>query len=354
MSRKPGRILGRSLEDFLPAFMALALLFGFPSLAISQKKSEGGESKKPAVQQRKKFDKNAFLLWMKAHRASPALLKTFEKEWAVGPDSRITDRVLRKLVPEYRKCMNEIETGAPKGVLDLAKFLDETKDPYLRAHARYFLARALLDEDDPEGAVLILADFVTKDSGYSLLDGEGAFYIGYSLALIPDAGNAILNLKAFLDLYPDAPERYRANAAQLLAELEAQWDSPLHAIADEMKYCERKLKKEQTGKKVETKQLEIVEKLTKLIEELEKQEQQQSSGPPKGNQQSKGPANQSSLSDGPGRVGQLHGSRGVKSKWGEMKDRDRKKIMNEVQTKLPERYREVLERYYRKVNRGGK
>ncbi len=334
-----------------------ALLLGLavlPSMGFSQEQGQPAPKEKAPVLQRKKFDKDAFLAWMKAHRASPTLLKKFESEWSVGPDSRITDRVLRKLVPPYRKAMNEVDRGSPAGVLDLTKLLLKTKDPYIKAHSRYFLARALLDEDDPEGAVLVLADFVTKDSGYSLLDGEGAFYIGYSLALIPDAGQAIVNLKAFLQLYPDSPERYRANAAQLLAELEAQWDSPLHAIADDMKYCERKLKKEQTGKRVETKQLDIVNKLTKLIEQLEKEEQQQGSGPPKGNQQSKGPANQSSLSDGAGRVGQLHGSRGVKSKWGSMKDRDRKKIMNEVQTKLPERYRAVLERYYRKVNRGGK
>jgi len=332
----------------------VATFLVLPSLGLSQKQGGPEAQGKQAVLQRKKFDKNAFLTWMKAHKADETLLKEFEKEWKVGPDSRITDRVLRKLIPPYRKAMNEVDAGSPKGVLDLTKLLLKAKDPYIKAHSRYFLARALLDEDDPEGAVLVLADFVTKDSGYSLMDGEGAFYIGYSLALIPDAGKAIVNLKAFLDLYPDAPERYRANAAQLLAELEAQWDSPLHAIADDMKYCERKLRKEQTGKQVETKQLDIVDKLTKLIEQLEKEEQQQGSGPPKGNQQSKGPANQSSLSDGPGRVGQLHGSRGVKSKWGEMKDRDRKKIMNEVQTKLPERYRAVLERYYRKVNRGGK
>jgi hypothetical protein len=344
-------------EPFRSAASSLVLLFGIaalPSTTFSQDPGKVEKAEKAPVLQRKKFDKAAFLTWMKAHGAKPLLLQKFEKEWAVGPDSRITDRVLRKVIPAYRKAMNEVDAGMPRGVLDLTKLLLKTKDPYLRAHSRYFLARALLDEDDPEGAVLVLADFVTMDSGFSLLDGEGAFYIGYSLALIPDAGQAILNLKAFLQLYPDSPERYRANAAQLLAELEAQWDSPLHAIADEMKYCERKLKKEQTGKKVETKQLGIVEKLTKLIEQLEKEEQKQGGGPPKGNQQSKGPANQSSLSDGPGRVGQLHGSRGVKSKWGEVKDRERKKIMNEIQTKLPERYRGVLERYYRKVNRGGK
>ena len=119
-----------------------------------------------------------------------------------------------------------------------------------------------------------------------------------------------------------------------------------------MKYCERKLKKEQTGKIVETKQLDIVEKLDLLIKQLEEQQQQGGGGPPNGNQQSGGPANRSQIQPGEGRVGNLHGSRGVKDRWGNMKDRDREKILSELQTKLPERYRALLESYYKRLNKG--
>ena len=60
---------------------------------------------------------------------------------------------------------------------------------------------------------------------------------------------------------------------------------------------------------------------------------------------------ESKLPPGEGRVGQLHGSRGVKDKWGSMPDKDRKEILNELQTKLPERYRVLLENYFKRLNK---
>ncbi len=333
----------------------ILLLFALPLPAQGAGDGSGtsprAQEGKAVAKETPRFRAEDFLAWLKKQKASGEVLRVFEEDWKAGPDSRVTDRAIRAFHAPYRRAMAKVEDGEPKGVLLLARVLASTEDPWIRAHARFFLAKALLDEDDPEGAASLFAEFIREDRGRSLLDGEAAFYLGYSFSLIPDAARAIANLRAFLELYGEAPERYRANARQLLDELEAQWDSPLHAIADEMKYCERKLRKEQTGKQVETKQLEIVEKLTKLIKQLEEQEQQQGGGPPRGNGPSKGPASNSQLSAGKGRVGQLHGSRGVKDKWGEMKDRDREKILNEIQAKLPERYRVLLENYYKKVNR---
>jgi len=303
----------------------------------------------PAAIATPKFDRAAFVQWMKDNKAPAKVLETFDEEWKAGADSRITDRALRAIKPEYAAAAKLIDAAEPKGIVEMAKVLGSTKDPYVRAHARYFLARAFLDEDDPEGCAEMLAMFIRNDRGRSLLDPEAAFYYGYSLSLIPAVAEAILNLDAFLQIYADAPERYRANAADLLVELRSQWDDPLHQIADEMKYCERKLRKDKTGKQVETKQLEIVEKLTKMIEELEKQSG--GGGAPKGNQIPNGPASHSALPGGSGRVGQLHGSRGLKDKWGEMSDRDRAKILNEVQAKLPDHLRVLIERYFENVNK---
>ncbi len=328
--------------------------------AAAQKQDGPAEAKKKGdkASLTPKFDKKKFLAYLdkiaKA-RGNKSVRKTFDEEWEMGADSGITGRALRALHPIYRKAMDRVEEGKPDGVLELAKLLSvkkgDTIDPYVRAHARYHLARALLNEDDPEAAAMLLQDFILEDRGKSLLDPEAAFYLGYSLSLIPKVDAAIVNLRVFLELYPDASERYRANAQQLLQELEAQWDSPLHAIADDMQYCERKLRKTQTGKEVETKQLDIVEKLDVLIKQLEQQQQGPGGGPPQGNGPSSGPATESSLPGGEGRVGQLHGSRGVKDRWGSMKDRDRKKILNELQTKLPERYRTLLENYYKRLNK---
>lgn len=318
--------------------------------AAAQEKAEVETPKAPS-RLTPRLDPEAFVAWLKQSKAPRAVIESFRSEWSAGPDARITDRALRKVVPAYAAAMNLVGKGEPRGVLELAKLLGETEDAWVRAHARYYLARALLDEDDPEGAAELLARFIRQDRGRSMLDPEAAFYLGYSLSLIPAVQEAILNLEAFLRIYPNAGERYRSNAADLIVELRSQWDSPLHQIADDMKYCERKLRKDKTGKHVETKQLDIIEKLTRLIEELEKQKKGGGGGPPSGNQVPNGPASESALPGGEGRVGSLHGSRGVKDKWGDMKDRDRQKILNEVQAKLPDHLRALIEKYYKRVNK---
>ncbi len=91
-----------------------------------------------------------------------------------------------------------------------------------------------------------------------------------------------------------------------------------------------------------------------LIKQLEEKQQQGGDGAPKGNQPPAGPANRSEIQPGEGRIGKLHGSRGVKDRWGNMKSRDREKILSELQTKLPERYRSLLENYYKRLNKGGR
>jgi hypothetical protein len=320
-----------------------------PAQQDKQRKSVKPAAIEAARQLTPRFSPDKFAAWLKKQNASPKVIAAFRSEWKAGPDGRITDRALRAVAAPYRVAMELCDEAKPRGALELAKVLAGKPDPILRAHARYFLARTVLDEDDPEGAVDLLKDFIRHDRGHTYLDGEAAFYLGFSLSLVPIVDEAILNLDIFLKLYADAPERYRANASQLLQDLRAQWQSPLHGIADDMKQCERRLRKDHKGDQVETKQLSIVEKIAVLIEEMEKQ--QQSGGSPSGNTVPNGPANKSSLPGGEGRVGNLHGSRGVKDRWGNMKDADREKILSELQTKLPERFRVLLEKYYERVNK---
>ena len=118
-----------------------------------------------------------------------------------------------------------------------------------------------------------------------------------------------------------------------------------------MKRVERDLKKTQTGDPTQVRQKDIVEKLQKIIEEMEEQEKK-SSGAPGGNGPSQSPASKSALTEGAGRVGQLGKARPIGDSWGPLKDRARDEIEAELQTGLPDRYRKLLEQYYEKLGRG--
>ena len=85
-----------------------------------------------------------------------------------------------------------------------------------------------------------------------------------------------------------------------------------------------------------------------MYEEMERQ----AGGPPSGNGPSSNPATQSGLPEGDGSVGQLNKRPTLADRWGDMKDRDRKKIEAEVHNSLPPQYRKMLVPFYTKLGTG--
>jgi hypothetical protein len=308
-----------------------------------------------AAIQTPRLDKDKLAEKLRALGASDTTLTQLRKDFENPFDSKASDRALRTVVPGYAAAMQKVDQSDPGSALALSQLLAANKDPLVAAHGRYWLGRVLLDGDDPEGAANVLIEFVRDSRGLTTLDADAVFHFCYALAQIPAPEDAILNFKAFLQLYDkESPERHLATAKQILAELEAQYQSPLHGLADNMKGVERKIRKTDTGEKTQTRQKDIVTKLDQLIEEIEKRENQGGGGAPNGNQQPNGPANQSALSPGPTRIGSLHGTGNLKDRWGMMKDEERKKILADVQRGLPDRYRDLLEQYYKKLNQGGR
>ncbi len=303
------------------------------------------------------FDRDAFVAHVKILGASDEVIAEFLADCDEGLAGRAADDLLRDLVPALDEAAVLAEDGDPRAPIALLKLVQDQGaadgDAYVRAHARYHAGRAFLDADDPERAVEILTEFLRQDRNRTPLDAEVAFFYATSLADIPEPQSAAIAFTDYLRLFPTAPERFRAVAMQRKAELESQFDSPLHGLADVMKGVERDLKKTKTGDPVQTEQLEIVEKLKEIIEKMEEQERQ-SSGAPGGNQPSPAPASSSALSEGASRVGTLGKVPGVSDRWGEMKDKDREAIENEVNARLNGRYRELVEAYFESLNKGKK
>jgi hypothetical protein len=129
----------------------------------------------------------------------------------------------------------------------------------------------------------------------------------------------------------------------------------------------RRLHLERSGKPTQERQDRIIAMLDKLIKEAEDREQQggggggggggqggQGGGPPSGNRQPSGPASQSSASAGEGRIGALGRlARGRADEvWGSARARERQEVLNVLKAKFPERYRELLEQYYKSLQEG--
>lgn len=312
----------------------------------------GLAAQEPAAAQSpfKPFDQGVFETAMKQAGASEAQLEAFRARVTEESAAAATEQLLQELHVDYAAAAQQAAAGEPIAALSLAKLLAATSDPFLKAHARYRLGRVFLDADDPDRAVDIFSEYLRESINRTPLDAEAVFYYAHALAAVPMPEDAVSVFAAFLQHFPNAPERFVAAAVQQRAELETQVDSPLHNIADIMKNCERRIRRTDTGKETQDRQQQVITQLEKIIEEIEKREK--SGGAPGGNNPNN-PAKKSALPGGASKVGNLGKANTVVERWGLMKDRDREAIENDLQTKLPGRYRQLLQDYYKRLNAGG-
>ena len=325
------------------AFAGLAAMIGgLP--AQEDRKTDDVLTFKPFDQ--KKFEKHMSGLGVTARQ-----IEQFRATIEEDSVTHAVDDLLRATFKDYRAACNLAADDDPKGALELTKVLESNKDLYVQAYARYQLAKVFLNADDPEQAAMILAEFVKKDVNRTPLDSEVIYFYGSALAMIPEREDAIRFFAAFLREFPNAPERLRSSAAQIKAEMEQQ-EGVLHEISDIMKFCERKIRKTNTGKPTQEKQKMVIAQLQKIIEEWEKMEK---SGGAPGGDFPNNPAQNSALPGGPAKKGPLKKAPPkVAKKWGDLKDGERKEIELELNSKMSPRYKKMLEKYYERLNKGGK
>jgi tetratricopeptide (TPR) repeat protein len=297
------------------------------------------------------FDQGAFETAMKTAGATEAQLEAFRARVGAESPAIAADTLLQELHADYRAAVAQASAGEPAAALALAKVLTATDDRHLQAHARYHLGRVFLDADDPEHAIDVFREFLRDARNLTPLDSEVVYFYGNALAAVPMPAEAASVFAAFVQHFPQAAERYLASAMQQRAELESQIDRPLHEIADVMKGVERRIRRTDTGKETQERQKAVITKLEKIIEEIEEREKQ--GGGPGGNNPTS-PATKSALPEGASRIGNLDKAPNVVDKWGMMKDRDRETIENDLQTKLPGRYQQLLKDYYKRLNSGGR
>ncbi len=330
----------------LPVKLVVAALF------VGGLVAQGEPTDKPRAAQDvryKAFDQKAFEDHVRKQGATEAQIQAFRLAVEAETAKYAVDGLLRKLFPDYAKAAKLAEDAEPAAALALTKVITSSNDSYVTAYARYQLARFLLDTDEPDDAARILAEFVEHHLEKTPLDSEVIYFYGHALAQIPDRERAILFFHAFLREFKQAPERLRASAAQILAELERQ-EGVLHEISDIMKNCERKIRKTDTGKDTQDKQKHVIEWLEKIIEMME--QQQQGGGPPGGAGGIR-PATHSALPGGEGKTGPLRNVKNVADKWGKLKDEERKSIEAELKSKMPSHYKKMLEEFYKKLGKSG-
>ncbi|MHC4493768.1 MAG: tetratricopeptide repeat protein, partial [Planctomycetota bacterium] len=328
-----------------------------PALVAAQ------ETKNAELARRLKERKIArFFKAIEGHEALDAALKAkiskLKEGATLGGEYGCIHQALLLVFPDYKRAdallLNErLEAAAER--FDRLRGADDT---YLKAYATYRYGVAQMNRERYEAAGAAFAEVLNDHGRYVGCDVDAAFYLVICHGQTLEKEKAIVAANAFLEDYPDAPERYRKAMEQIKNELVQEWESPLYDLAGRMSHVARKIEGGETGEPTQDKQKEIVGIIDELIRRAKEKEgggnQDGGGGRPRGNQQPSSPANQSSPPAGSSRIGDLRPKpkRKPGDRWGEMRDKERDEVLQALKEKFPDRYRELLEQYHKALAEG--
>jgi len=305
--------------------------------------------------------------WLRSQEAAGRIdaAKVEKIRAAIAEAEDPLEAAIREVDAGYRKAMDRLEAdGEEAAIGPFEAIVASEKDRVIRAYAQYRLAETqLLLEEFEIGEKLLFEMLETGSIDAIAQDAQAYFLLGFAWAQLDKKIEALGLFHRFLRSYPDAPERYRSLAKQMLRELESEYRNPLLDVAGQMKSIQRLLKKARTGELTQERQEAVTKLLQRLIELAEQMEKSGSGsggggggggGGRAGGNNSNGPANDSSLPPGASNVGKLRRiSRGKADEvWGDLKDKDREEAMQLLKERFPERYRELLEEYYKALSEG--
>lgn len=223
----------------------------------------------------------------RAHQADAALIAALDAAKGAEPRDRIHLALLAD--PAYRAAVEGFErTG--DNVDQWRKYLETLPKGarYHRAHAAYFLGRALLGRDDLEAAAMALELVRGRLRAGTPWTDEATLYLAGIYARVPevDESRAASNrsrarhmLEALLPeekgkrpIYPDLPERVAEGAVWLRRELRGEGSGPLLELAKRMETIERLIDRTRTDDPTQQKQKEVVVTIDKLIELMREKE----------------------------------------------------------------------------------
>lgn len=294
-----------------------------------------------------------------------------QKAWAERPAEARPDafipEALAVLSPRFKLALDALRDERYEEAARRMHELADAADPYLSWHASAFELKALVYlERTEQGQVLAetLYKHVEELSKLTFLAGEITYLLGYCQLQNLHYDEARQTLSGFAERFPDAPERLRMTAEQMVREIVARRKDGLGDVSDLMRYAGRELGHGRWDEPVTEKQREAVELLDKLIEEAERQEQSaassaqgsggsRSSGPPQSTQIPSSPAQQSQVVAGPTRIGELRAAPVARpgQMWGKMRPAEREAALQPIRESFPGRYLELIEQYYRELSK---
>lgn len=277
----------------------------------------------------------------------------------------------------------QLSKSDPLGVVAWSKVIEAKPDKFQVAEAHYRLGRSFLLLEEFEKAAKEFEFVNSKLGEFTTRSAESHLFLAYAygkIDMLREDNTAMKTKRAkhvlgqMLKNYPTAPERYLETARWFLRELKGQGSGPLLELSKRMDTIRRLLKKGETGKNpTQDRQKKVVQELERLIKMLEEQQKNKGKGQGKckkckgkgckscskpgqkpGSKPGNKPLEDSKLPGGSSKVGKLRrdAKRGTKEAWGNARDKERAKVLDVLKERYPEQYKEIIEQYYRRINKG--
>lgn len=271
---------------------------------------------------------------------------------------------LAVLSEPFKIGLDLVAAEQPAKAADIFDALSMDDDPYLSVASASLAATGWIELEKMDRAMETL-DRVRKAhepvEHYTLEHDHFLFMLGYCQVHALQYDAALASLTEFLARYPDAPDRLRVTATQIVTELSRRSPGGMGDVRDLLNYARRRISQGETTEPVTERQKEAVELLTSMIEEAESKEKNKNKNNPKnsgggshGSGNKPGGAMRSTRPGGESQIGELRKVRASPGEaWGKMPPRQREEILQTLQRRFPSQYRDLLEQYYTQLAKDG-
>lgn len=179
------------------------------------------------------------------------------------------------------------------------------------------------------------------------------FYRSVCHHRLRDKEQCLPAIAQLLENEAQVPRRFREIAQLMKSDLEPLEPDTLDEVARLMDSIRRRLDLGRVGQRVRQEEDDVIAKLDKMIEDLEKQRQQmeaqQAGNPQPGSPAS--PLEESRAAGGRGEGDVDPRKLDNRGNWGNLPPRDRQEALQQISKELPAHYREAIEEYFRKLAR---
>ena len=223
----------------------------------------------------------------------------------------------------------------------------------IRMSVRTWLGRELVRNRLYDEALPVIAEV---DPTETIDPSAVLYYRGACYHALLMKKEALADLRRLLENEDDCPIRFVRTGKMMIADIKPLKEDTLDEISRLMTDVTRRLDLGRTDEDVEKREQEVIDKLTKLIEQIEEQQKQQQQqqqqgggGQGQNDGQQGSPMNDSQAAGASGKGDVDTKKIDDRDGWGNLPPAERQEALQQISRDLPTHYREAIEAYFRKM-----